>query len=120
MEVLVEPLNRVDNPGFLLGTLEEAAELMAAVGKPNVRLQYDVYHACAAGEDWRAALLKHAPGIGHIQFSDFPGRGEPGSGGVDWVRFFETVRGLDYDGWVGAEYVPTGETVASLGWRELI
>ena len=49
-----------------------------------------------------------------MQIADVPGRGEPGSGGLDWPAMLSTLRAGGYHGPVGLEYVPTRETVASL------
>jgi len=57
-----------------------------------------------------------APHIGHIQFADCPGRGAPGSGAVDFAAIRRTLREVSYNGWLGAEYRPAGETAASLHW----
>jgi hydroxypyruvate isomerase len=116
MELLLEPLNRTDNPSFILGTLEEADALITLTGKSNIRIQYDTYHCRLAGGNWLAQLEKFIGRIGHIQFSDFPGRGEPGTGTLDFSAFFELVRRLPYNGWVGAEYMPSGRTEESLNW----
>jgi hydroxypyruvate isomerase len=120
IQLLVEPLNRVDNPGVMLGTTVEGDALLDAVRHANLALQYDVYHARAAGEDWLAGLTQRIGRIGHVQFSDYPGRGAPGTGDMDLPLFFETIDRLPYPGWTGAEYRPGGVTLDSLGWRAAI
>jgi hydroxypyruvate isomerase len=105
IRLLVEPLNAVDNPGFIIGNTATALGLITAAGTPNLALQYDLYHACAAGEDALAGLARHLGQIGHIQISDYPGRGEPGTGTLDFPAFFRALEHLPYDGWVGCEYL---------------
>jgi len=65
-------------------------------------------------------LLTSLPGVidrvGHIQFSDLPGRTEPGLGEIDFEQIFKLIDSLDYQGYVGAEYFPTVTTSASLNW----
>jgi hydroxypyruvate isomerase len=89
---------------------------MDAVGAANLRLQFDLYHADMMGEDLEATLARLLPRIGHIQFSDNPGRHEPGTGNIDIMARLAQLDALGYDGWVGAEYRPRGATEASLGW----
>lgn len=104
IELLIEPLNRADNPRFALAGSRNALELITAVGRNNVLLQFDLYHSAAAGEDVFVMLERHISRIGHIQISDFPGRGAPGTGTLDFARFFRMLEHLPYTGWVGCEY----------------
>jgi hydroxypyruvate isomerase len=113
IEVLIEPLNRADNPRFVLKGSRHALDLITAVARRNVALQFDFYHSAAAGEDSYAQLARHIDRIGHIQISDFPGRGAPGTGTLDFARFFKAVSHLPYAGWVGCEYFAA---VPDFGW----
>jgi hydroxypyruvate isomerase len=114
--LLTEVLNEVDVPDFALTHSAQADQLLAEVAHPNLRLQYDVYHRRAAGEAWLEGLLQRIAVIGHIQFSDYPGRHEPGTGTMALEDLFETVEELPYDGWVGSEYRPAHSTADSLKW----
>ena len=66
--------------------------------------------------DLARRFAEQLPLIGHVQISDNPGRHEPGSGEIAWPYLFELIDRSGYDGWVGAEYTPKGETAAGLGW----
>lgn len=114
--LLVEPLNRRDHVDFALAGLAEADALITAVDHPNVALQFDAYHLHAAGDDMQAAFVERAGVIGHLQFSDFPGRHEPGTGDIAIEALFDLVAASPYHGWTGAEYQPSGTTLDSLGW----
>lgn len=102
--LMIEPLNRVDNPLFFLDGSPGVRELITAIGKTNVFLQFDSYHSAAAGENMCQQLERGISQIGHIQISDFPGRGPPGSATLDFARFFRMLEHLPYKGWVGCEY----------------
>ena len=115
--LLVEPVNSFDIPGFYLTRSDQAIALMDEVGAPNLRLQYDIYHAQRMEGELAATLAKHIGRIGHIQLADNPGRGEPGQGEIHWPWLFRHIDGLGYEGWIGCEYKPRGDTVAGLGWR---
>ncbi len=116
LQLVVEPLNSRDVPGFLLSRSDEMVAVMDAVGAPNLRLQFDLYHADVMGEDLEANLARLLPRIGHVQFSDNPGRHEPGTGNIDIMARLAQLDALGYEGWVGAEYRPRGATETSLGW----
>lgn len=115
VELVVEAINsRVDMPGFLLDTSAAALAVMEAVGSDNLRLQYDIYHMQIMEGDILRTLARHLPRIGHIQFADNPGRHEPGTGELNYVRIFEALDEMGYDGWVSAEYRPSTTTADSL------
>ena len=63
-----------------------------------------------------ALLAELAPRIRHIQFADAPGRGEPGTGRLDFAAIFERIDAIGYRGRVSAEYRPTRPTGATLSW----
>lgn len=115
--VLLEAANGKDQPGFVVQTGAQALEVLDRVGAPNLFLQYDFYHAARMGEDIPAFLRANLARIGHIQFADCPGRGEPGSGTTDFDGLFALLEELGYAGWCGAEYRPTGDMRASLAWH---
>ncbi len=117
IRVLLEPLNTRDTPGFFLSRTAQAAGIVHAVGRANVFIQYDIYHAQVMEGDLARTLARHLPHIGHIQFADNPGRGEPGSGEINFPWLFGEIDRLGYRGWVGAEYRPLGaDTESGLGW----
>ncbi len=114
--VMVEPANGVDIPGFLLQTTEDTLAVIEAAGQGNLALQFDLCHRQVMQGDLIPALEAHLPRIAHIQFADAPGRHEPGTGEIDFERVFAAIDKLGYDGWVGAEYIPTTTTARSLDW----
>jgi hydroxypyruvate isomerase len=123
--VVVEAINPLDIPGFLINTPEQLDVLLGAVAHPNLTAQYDFYHMARQGLDVQAGLTLLAGRIGHVQFADYPGRGAPGSGQVKFPPLLLTLRETAYQGWLAAEYRPDeAGTQQSLGWldkwRELL
>jgi hydroxypyruvate isomerase len=117
LDLVVEPLNDVvDAPGFLVPRATAVIDVIDAVGEDNVGLQLDVYHAAMMGDDPRRLLTECFPRIRHLQFADVPGRGEPGTGGLDFPRLFAHIDRLGYPGRVSAEYRPTLPTERTLHW----
>jgi len=114
--LLVEAVSPQEMPGSLITTPEQLSELLAAVNHPNCAVLLDLYHMARQGLDLPQVIRQLAPHIGHIQFADCPGRGAPGSGAVDFAAVRRTLREVGYNGWLGAEYRPAGETVGSLSW----
>lgn len=115
--VMVEAINtRVDVPGYLLDGTALALECIALAGRPNIQLQYDVYHMHIMEGDVLPAIARLLPSIGHIQIADHPGRHEPGTGEIDFGRILPGIDALGYEGFIGCEYLPAGTTAGGLGW----
>lgn len=115
--VMIEAINtRIDMPGYWLDTPACAFALAEEIGRPNLRVQYDIYHALVMGDDPRLTLRRRLPEIGHVQVADLPGRHEPGSGEADYGRLFKLLDELGYAGWVGCEYRPRAGTEEGLSW----
>lgn len=117
IDLLIEPINTYDIPGYFLTGTEQAAGIIAESGAPNLFLQYDVYHMQRMEGELTNTLRARLPIIGHIQVADAPGRHEPGTGEINYPYLFAHIDALGYDGWIGCEYVPRGDTVAGLNWR---
>ena len=113
--LLIEPLNSlVDHPGYFLTTTPQAIRMIEQVGSPTLGLAYDAYHSITMGERPADVLAGHFDLVSHVQIADVPGRGEPGSGTVDWTAFLGWLAGQGYTGPVGLEYRPSVPTVESL------
>lgn len=114
----IETLCPPEAPDFLLHTLGAAEEVLDAVGDPNLRLQFDLYHVQRAQGDVTSQLRRLIARVGHVQVADSPGRGEPGTGELNVDFLFAELDRLGYDGRVGLEYRPTRPTIESLAWIE--
>jgi hydroxypyruvate isomerase len=114
--LLVEPLNTRDTPGFFLHDSSQAVEIIDEVGRDNVSLQFDAYHAHVMEGDVVASLQRNLSHIAHVQIADDPGRHEPGTGCIDFASLFRVLDSARYAGWIGCEYVPSNTTEESLEW----
>lgn len=118
--LLVEPINHFDIPGFFLTRTDQALALIDEVGSNNLKLQYDIYHAQRMEGELGETLRKHLSRIGHIQLADNPGRGEPGTGEINYRWLLRHLDALGWRGAIGCEYKPVDGTAKGLGWiREL-
>lgn len=118
LTILVEPINELDVPGYLVPTPVAAAELIEAVGSSRIRLLYDAYHAARAGLDPCRNVASFVPVIDHVQYADCPGRGAPGTGTTDLHAFAGALESAGYTGAIGLEFDPRGPTQDALGFLE--
>lgn len=116
LQLLTEPINTRDIPGFFVNTSAQGLALMEEVGDELVGLQYDAYHMQIMEGDLARTVEERLGVIGHIQIADNPGRHEPGTGEVNYGFFLDHLDAIGYEGWVGCEYAPATTTEAGLGW----
>jgi hydroxypyruvate isomerase len=117
VKLILEPVNtRVDHPGALLDRTADAVTVARGVSSNSFGILYDLYHSVTEGEDPARELENAAGFVDYVQIADAPGRGEPGSGGLDWAAQLAIVRACGYDGPIGLEYFPTVESAASVAY----
>jgi hydroxypyruvate isomerase len=126
-DVLIEPINTRDIPGFFLNRQDQAHALVAEVGAPNLKVQMDLYHCQIVEGDVAMKIRQYLPTgrVGHFQIAGVPERHEPDIGELNYPYLFsvidEVAAHCGWDGWVGCEYKPKrggqpGGTTAGLGW----
>jgi hydroxypyruvate isomerase len=126
-DVLIEPINTRDIPGFFLNRQDQAHAIVAAVGAPNLKVQMDLYHCQIVEGDVAMKIRQYLPTgkVGHFQIAGVPERHEPDIGEVNYAYLFsvidEVAAQCGWEGWIGCEYKPKrggepGGTSAGLGW----
>ena len=125
--VLIEPINTRNIPGFFLNRQDDAHAIVQAVGLPNLRVQFDLYHCQIVEGDVAMKIRQYLPTgrVGHFQIAGVPERHEPDIGELNHAYLFavidEVAAQCGWQGWVGCEYLPRrgavpGGTSAGLGW----
>jgi hydroxypyruvate isomerase len=129
LDLLIEPINTRDIPGFFLNRQDQAHELIAEIGAANVKVQMDLYHCQVVEGDLAMKIRQYLPTgrVGHFQIAGVPERHEPDVGELNYTYLFgvidEVAQQCGWSGWVGCEYRPrlgtqAGGTSAGLGWFE--
>jgi hydroxypyruvate isomerase len=117
IQLLIEPINTFDIPGFFLSRTKQALDIIKDTGSDNIFVQYDIYHMQRMEGELTATIKANQSMIKHIQLADNPGRFEPGTGEINYQYLFRMLDEIGYDGWIGCEYKPKAGTAAGLGWR---
>ena len=116
--LLIEPINTRDMPGYFLNLTRQALDIIADVARPNLGLQFDLYHRHIMEGDVEAGL-KEVKGISrHIQIASPPDRGEPDHGDLDFKHLLSLIDASGYAGHIGLEYKPRNGTIAGLAWAK--
>jgi hydroxypyruvate isomerase len=116
LDLVIEPINGRDMPGYFLNDFSFAASLIEELALPNLKLQFDLYHRQIMHGDVTMALRDMLPMIGHIQIASVPSRHEPAGEELNYPYLFEEIDRLGYTGFIGCEYRPRGATLDGLGW----
>lgn len=115
-KLLIEPANSADVPGHFLDNYALACAVIEEVGAPNLRLQFDTYHAHRITGDVCATWDAVGAFVGHVQVAGIPDRHEPHLGDLDVEGFLAHIARSGYQGWISAEYEPRGATADGLSW----
>ncbi len=118
VDVLIEPINTRDIPGFFLNRQDQAHAVLAEVGAPNLKVQMDLYHCQIVEGDLAMKLKAYLPTgrVGHLQIAGVPERHEPDLGEINHPYLFALIDALGWQGTIGCEYRPRVGTRAGLGW----
>jgi hydroxypyruvate isomerase len=116
VDVLIEPINTRDIPGFFLNRTSEARAVIHEVGAPNLGLQFDLYHRQIQEGDTATAIIEFGGLARHYQIASPPDRGEPDDGEMNYTYLFKRIDESGFQGWVGCEYRPRKSTLEGLAW----
>lgn len=116
IKVLVEAISTTAVPGYFMSTMDLALQAADVVGPDRIHFLIDTFHARATGFDAEAFIVEHMARIGHVHIADHPGRHEPGTGSVDFMRLLDVLRLAGYERAIGFEYIPAADTQAGLSW----
>jgi hydroxypyruvate isomerase len=117
---VIEALNSFESPHYPITSSQKAFDLVDYLkvvhGVPNVAFLADLYHLARMGEPVERLVELRGAKFGHVQIADPPGRGQPGTGELDWDAVLSRLAASGYRGHVGLEYKPVGPSAESFGW----
>lgn len=116
LAISVEPLNSRDVPGYFLAHQDPALALIESLGRRNVLLQFDVYHTQIMDGDIIRRIERLKGAYGHVQIAGVPDRHEPDLGELNYPEIFAAFDRAGFNGHLGCEYNPRGQTEDGLSW----
>ena len=96
----IEFLNRFET--YFLNCAADAVKFVEAVDHPYCCLMYDTFHAHIEEKDVAGAIRSCADHLILVHTSEND-RSTPGTGGVRWDTTFDTLKEINYDGWLTIE-----------------
>ena len=118
LRLCIEPINRIDMPGYFLHGQAQAHALLDLLNDDRVGLQFDAYH-CQRSEGEVLNKLRQAferGRLAHVQIAGAPERHEPDRGELRIEALLQALDDWGYAGHVGCEYRPAAGTREGLGW----
>jgi hydroxypyruvate isomerase len=114
LEIVIEPIDALENPTIYLRTVSDGFEIVRAVGNPHVKVLYDMYHEQREFGNLLEKLEKNIDLVGLVHVADVPGRHEPGTGEINYTNIYRKLAELKYNRFIAMEYYPTEDPVTSL------
>ena len=105
-------------PGYFLHSTGDAARIIEEVDRPGLGLLLDLYHCQIMEGDLAVRIRNLASITRHVQIAGVPDRHEPDIGEVHYPYLFRLIDSLGYEGFIGCEYNPKGDTRAGLAWLD--
>jgi hydroxypyruvate isomerase len=102
--------------GYFLNHTDQARRILDEVGSPNLSLHLDFYHMQMLEGHLAETVRENIGLLRHVQIAGVPGRHEPTVGEINYPYLFDLLDELGYQGWVGCEYRPKGDTWSGLSW----
>jgi hydroxypyruvate isomerase len=116
IKTVFEAINTKDMSNFIIHSGRQMLDVIEQINHPMLFMQYDIYHMQMMNEKIPQFINQYSHKIGHIQFADTQGRGQPGTGTINFQKLFTDIDKSSYTGWIGAEYIPVGATKLSFDW----
>jgi hydroxypyruvate isomerase len=114
IQIVIEPIDPLENPSMYLNTVSEAFEMVREVAHPNVKVLYDFYHEQRAYGNLIEKLEQNIDYVGLVHIADVPGRHQPGTGEINYLNIYRKLAELKYNKFITMEFYPTGDPVAQL------
>jgi len=103
------------HPDYFCDDVERTVEICRQIGSERMKLLFDIYHVQIMHGDLIKRLKQHMPYIGHVHTAGVPGRNEiDATQEINYPALMHTLLELGYKGFVGQEFIPTRDPVASL------
>ncbi len=107
--------NMKGHPDYFCDDIERSVEVCRRIGSERMKVLFDIYHVQIMHGDVITRIKQHLPFIGHVHTAGVPGRNEiDDTQELNYAPMMRTLLELGYTGYVGQEFIPTRDKIASL------
>ncbi len=116
VNLVIELLNsKVDHPDYQCDATAWGVKVCQMVDSPRVKLLYDIYHMQIMEGDVIRTIRDNHAYFAHYHTAGNPGRNEiDDTQELNYRPIMQAIAATGYDGYVGQEFVPLGDPIASL------
>lgn len=112
--IVFEAINRFENN--YLNTAQETAAFVRENDLPNTKILLDTFHMNIEDADMSKAILDCGDLLGYVHIAD-SNRHYAGAGHIDLKEIVNSLKAIDYKGYLSAECLPLPDSDAALsGW----
>jgi hydroxypyruvate isomerase len=114
--LVLELLNsKIDHPDYQCDHTAWGVKVIEQVNSPRVKLLYDIYHMQVMEGDVIRTIRDNQAHIAHYHTAGVPGRHEINeTQELYYPAIARAISETGYEGYLGQEFVPTGDPVAGL------
>ena len=103
------------HPDYFCDDIDRSVEICRQISSERMKVLFDIYHVQIMHGDVITRLRKCAPYIGHYHTAGVPGRGEiDDTQEINYAPVMKAIVETGYKGFVGQEFIPVRDKVASL------
>jgi len=104
------------HPDYFCDNFDLAVEICKQISSERMKLLFDIYHVQIMHGDLIARIRQYHPYIAHYHTAGVPGRNEIGqTQEINYEAVVKAILETGYKGYLGQEFIPTGDPVAALG-----
>jgi hydroxypyruvate isomerase len=107
--------NMKGHPDYFCDDIERSVEVCRRIGSERMKVLFDLYHVQIMHGDLVTRIKQHAPYIGHVHTAGVPGRAEiDETQEMNYPPLMQALLDVGYKGFVGQEFIPRRDKIASL------
>ena len=109
------PIEMKGHPDYFCDDMDLTIDIIKQVGSPKLKVLFDVYHVQIMQGDVIARIKQYHEFVGHYHTAGNPGRNEiDDTQEINYPGIMRAIAETKYDGYVGQEFIPLRDPVASL------
>ena len=103
------------HPDYFCDDIDRTVQICQKVGSERLKVLFDIYHVQIMHGDVITRIRKHAPFVGHYHTAGVPGRNEiDATQEINYAPIMKAIVETGYTGYVGQEFIPLRDKIASL------
>jgi len=107
--------NMKGHPDYFCDDMERSVEVCRRIGSERMKVLFDLYHVQIMHGDLITRIKQHREYIGHVHTAGVPGRAEiDDTQEMNYPPLMQALLDIGYKGFVGQEFIPRRDKIASL------